>query len=117
MLYSEIIGGDPDPFPFWHSSQTEFPGLNLSGFSDRAADKLLEDARATADTAARTELYRKFQNILTTNVPAIFLYSPIHTMAINKEIKNVTFGILKSPADRYSEISKWYLKTKLKWKP
>ena len=116
LLYSEIVGGDPDPFPFWHSSQTEFPGLNLAGFSDRNADKLLESGRATTDTAARANLYRKFQDILVENVPAVFLYSPIHTMAINKEIQGVTFGVLKTPADRYAELSKWYIKTKLKWK-
>lgn len=116
LLYSEIIGGDPDPFPFWHSSQTEFPGLNLAGFNDRSADKLLEDARATVDNAARTDLYRKFQNILVSSVPAVFLYSPIHIMAINKEVQNVTFGAINAPADRYAQISKWYIKTKLKWK-
>ncbi len=116
LLYSEIVGGDPDPFPFWHSSQIEFPGLNLAGFSDRAADKLLEDGRAAADNAARKELYKKFQNILVDSVPAVFLYSPIHTMAINKEIKGVTFGAIKFPADRYSKLSNWYIKTKLKWK-
>lgn len=116
LLYSEIVGGDPDPFPFWHSSQTEFPGLNLSGFSDRNADKLLEEARAAADPSVREDRYQKFQKILTDNIPAIFLFSPIHTMAVNKEIKNVTYGVLTTPAGRYSEISKWYLKTKLKWK-
>ena len=116
LLYSEIIGSDPDPFPFWHSSQTEFPGLILAGFSDRAADKLLEEARAAADDDTRLDRYQKFRNLLTDNIPAIFMYTPIHIMAVNKEIKNVTFGIMNTPADRYSEISKWYLKTKLKWK-
>src|SRR3989344_2177553 len=47
LLYGEIAGSDPDPFPFWHSSQTGYPGLNLALFIDRAADKLLENARAT----------------------------------------------------------------------
>ncbi len=117
LLYSEIVGSDPDPFPFWHSSQTEFPGLNLAGFSDRNADKLLEDGRAASDNAIRKDLYKKFQNILVDSASAVFLYSPIHTMAINKEVRGVTLGAIKAPADRYAKLSNWYIKTKLKWKP
>ncbi|MEK7102210.1 MAG: hypothetical protein AAB912_01100, partial [Patescibacteria group bacterium] len=38
LLYGEIIGADPDPFPFWHSSQVDYPGLNLANFVNRKAD-------------------------------------------------------------------------------
>jgi peptide/nickel transport system substrate-binding protein len=116
LLYSEITGSDPDPYPFWHSSQTDYPGLNLSGFSDRNADKLLEDSRLSSDPKTRTQNYIKFQDILTDELPAIFLYSPWHAMAINKEVKGVQISTLNLPSDRYSDLSNWYIKTKLKWK-
>jgi peptide/nickel transport system substrate-binding protein len=115
LLYSEVTGSDPDPFPFWHSSQTEFPGLNLAGFTDRNADKLLEEGRATVDLATRAQKYSQFADILSSEIPAIFLYSPTHIMAINKEIRGVVIPPLNAPSDRYSGLSTWYLKTKLKW--
>lgn len=116
LLYGEVIGGDPDPYPFWHSSQVDYPGLNLALYSNRTADQILEDARSTVEDVKRAELYGKFQNILTEEIPAIFLYTPLHTMAINKSIKGVDIKYISSPADRYNDISNWYVKTKLRWK-
>ncbi len=54
LLYGEILGSDPDPFPFWHSSQINYPGLNLASFSNRNADKILEEARITIDNQKRS---------------------------------------------------------------
>ncbi len=116
LLYGEIVGGDPDLFPFWHSSQTDYPGLNLAMFADRGADKILEEARITVDNKKRADLYKKFQNILAKEIPAVFLYSPTHTFVINKNIKGITADRINSPSDRYSDIANWYLKTKWKWK-
>ena len=115
LLYSEISGADPDLYPFWHSSQTEYPGLNLSGFSNRTADKLLEESRATADLKIRTENYLKFQNILTEELPAIFLYNPSHAMAVSNDVQGINISTLNIPADRFSDLSSWYIKTKIKW--
>lgn len=116
LLYSEIVGGDPDPYAFWHSSQIDYPGLNLAGFSDRDADKLLEDARSTVDEGARADLYSKFDKIISDELPAIFLYTPLQTMAVNKEVRGVSDQIISSPFDRFNELSSWYTKRKLKWK-
>ncbi len=116
LLYGEIIGEDPDPFPFWHSSQINSPGLNLSLYANRNTDKLLEDARETTDAAKRNELYKKFQEILVSDIPAIFLYIPEHTFAVNKSIKGIELGQLNAPEDRFKYISDWYIKTSLGWK-
>jgi peptide/nickel transport system substrate-binding protein len=116
LLYGEIIGADPDPFPFWHSSQIEYPGLNLALFSNRTADKLLEDARVSTNPSERTDLYKKFQDTLLAENPAIFLYTPTYNFVINKKVKGVSFGNLVSPADRYATLKDWYIKTKWIWK-
>ncbi len=116
LLYGEMLGNDPDPFPFWHSSQTEYPGLNLSLFSNRTSDKLLEDARIAVEPATRDELYKKFQDILASELPAIFLYSPNYTLAVDKNIKGVSDNKIFIPSDRFNDISKWYTKTKWSWK-
>jgi ABC-type transport system substrate-binding protein len=116
VLYGELVGADPDPYPLWHSSQISYPGLNITQFSNRTADKLLEDARATLDPALRSESYKKFQTILNDEIPAIFLYSPRYQYIINKDIKGVRVLKLIQPSDRFATLSEWYSKTKLVWK-
>lgn len=112
LLFSEIIGHDPDPFPFWHSSQTEYPGLNLSVFSDRTADGLLESGRSATSSEARAEIYHKFQDILIKDYAAVFLYAPTYDYLIDKQVKGVEIGQIFAPADRFNHLNKWYLKNK-----
>ncbi|MFA5175046.1 MAG: peptide ABC transporter substrate-binding protein [Patescibacteria group bacterium] len=116
LLYGEIIGADPDPYAFWHSSQNDYPGLNLAMFTDRNADKMLEEARSVSDPKKRDEIYKKFQEILAKENPAVFLYAPTYTLAVSKTIKGVTAGFISSPSDRFVSLNEWYAKTKLKWK-
>ncbi|KKU13175.1 MAG: Extracellular solute-binding protein family 5, partial [Parcubacteria group bacterium GW2011_GWC2_45_7] len=42
LLFSIVAGALPDPYPFWHSSQMDDPGLNLSSVRAREIDALLE---------------------------------------------------------------------------
>ncbi|KKU27309.1 MAG: Extracellular solute-binding protein [Candidatus Magasanikbacteria bacterium GW2011_GWA2_46_17] len=116
LLYGEITGSDPDPYPFWHSSQSEYPGMNLAFFTDRTADKLIEEARLTSDPDKRTESYKKFQKILIDEMPAVFLYTPLHTWAISKNFRGITVGSIYAPSDRYASLNNWYIKTKWRWK-
>lgn len=116
LLYGEILGEDPDPFPFWHSSQADYPGLNLAMFTDRNADKMLEEARVTSDLKQREKLYRDFQDILAKDLPAIFLYTPAYNYLIDEEVQGVKINRVLSPADRFNGLSEWYIKTKWGWK-
>jgi len=116
LLYGQLMGTDPDLYPFWHSSQIQDPGLNLAMFSNKDADKALEDARRTADPAARQEAYRKFLNVLAEEVPAAFLYSPSYTYPMPAELKGFTGTRVASPSDRFATVTSWYLETARVWK-
>ncbi|MBI4252687.1 peptide ABC transporter substrate-binding protein [Candidatus Uhrbacteria bacterium] len=117
LLYGAVVGSDPDLYPFWHSSQANAPGLNLSKFANKEADALLENARVTADAPKRAELYRTFQDILAREMPAIFLYAPTHSMMMSKKIKGVSdHRRIAYPADRFSDSAKWYITSKRQWK-
>lgn len=116
LLYGEIIGPDPDPFPFWHSSQNDAAGLNLAVFSNRRADELLEKARAATKTEDREADYREFQDILAEEVPAILLYSPTYTYVVGRKVKGIETATIFSPADRFDDVSSWYIETKRVWK-
>lgn len=112
LLYGESVSFTSDPYPFWHSSQAKAGGLNLSGFNNKKADTLLEEARATIDVEIKKQKYTDFQKILNEEKPAIFLYQPIYSYMIDKNIKGVVISNINRPADRFSNIEDWYIKTK-----
>ncbi len=112
LLTGTQLGIDPDPYPFWHSSQTIDPGLNLATYTNRKADTLLEEARGTADQTVRAEKYRAFQDILAEDLPAIFLFQSSYTYAIASKIQNVSIDRIFIPADRFVNVTQWYIKTK-----
>jgi peptide/nickel transport system substrate-binding protein len=116
LLYGQLMGTDPDLYPFWHSSQIQDPGLNLAMFANDDADDALEDARRTADPAARQEAYRKFLAVLAEEVPAAFLYSPSYTYPMSAELKGFTGTRVASPSDRFATVTSWYLETARVWK-
>ena len=115
FLYGEILGSDPDPYPFWHSSQSVNGGLNLSNYFNKEADKLLEEARQLENPDERAQKYIEFQNILIDDMPAIFLYSPSYDYGVTKNIQGIDATRITVPSDRFSGIETWYTKTKLSW--
>jgi len=117
LLYGEILGADPDPYPFWHSSQCEDPGLNLSCFRNAKADELLEKARQTTSIEERQKKYIEFQKIIAEEVPAVFLFNTTYTYPITKKVKGLKSHQIIMPAHRFAEISSWYVKTKRIWSP
>jgi len=115
LLFGQIIGYDPDLFPFWHSSQREAPGANLADYANRKVDLMLEEARLTNDTTIRIQKYKDFQNLLIEDLPGIFLYSPSYTYPINKKFKGIDLNRIANPFDRFVNIENWYTKTKKKF--
>lgn len=116
LLFGEVLGAIPDPFPFWHSSQKKDPGLNLALYENGEADKLLEENRKTSDPEIRAEKLVLFQNILIKDVPCVFIYSPDFVYAISKEIKGIEIKKITDPSKRFVGVENWYIKTKRAWK-
>lgn len=114
LLYGESIGGDPDVYAFWHSTQISSKGLNLASYNNSEVDKLLAEARVATDLNERISKYQKIQEIITSEIPAIFLYSPTYTYVQSKKIKGFSGTMIIDPADRFSGIADWYVKTKKK---
>jgi len=108
ILTSENTGADPDPFPFWHSSQSHDPGLNLTGFSNAESDKLLTEARKIADTNARAASYSRFQEIINDGLPAIFLTRALYLYNVPKTLQNINLTNIISPSDRFTGVNLWY---------
>jgi peptide/nickel transport system substrate-binding protein len=112
LLFGEVIGADPDLYPFWHSTQIADPGLNLTSFSNDELDELLEEARKTNDPAQRAAKQSQISKILAEDLHAIFLYSPNYLIAVRANIKGVDLKNINLPSDRFNQINQWYIKTK-----
>ena len=116
LLFGEQIGKDRDLYAFWHSSQRIAPGLNVSMYTSSKADALLEDIRTSRDETARSKKYKEFEELIATDIPALFLYSPDFIYALPKRIHDVEIADMNAPADRWNSIRSWYIVTEKVWK-
>lgn len=116
LLYGEVIGRDMDFFAFWHSSQRNDPGLNISMYTNSKVDKLLEDARKIQDRDERIKKYLDFEEELNKDIPAIFLYSPSFSYVVPEKIKGLQVNSIIIPSDRFINVNEWYIETNNLWK-
>ncbi|MCP6726428.1 MAG: ABC transporter substrate-binding protein [Patescibacteria group bacterium] len=118
LLFGEILSIIPDPFPFWHSSQVKDPGLNLSVYDNKQADRLLEQIRREMDEEERIGLYNELQAIVLKDTPAIFLYDEPFLYITNSNIHGTLKddSVIADPSKRFSNIANWYIKTKRTFK-
>lgn len=112
LLFGQVLGQEPDPFSFWHSSQIKDPGLNLAHYQNKKVDEILEKLRQTLDISQREELISEFETLIVEDQAAIFLYNPNYLYIHKPKIKAVNIKTLNLPSDRFSAISDWYIKTK-----
>lgn len=106
-------GPDPDPYPFWHSTQIAEPGRNLASFSEATMDNVLERARQTTDVERRRELYELFQGYLIAAAPAVPLFTPVLTYAQSAQTRGFEPSVLFTPASRFANVNAWYLRTRV----
>ena len=104
------LTADPDPYPLWHSTQAQ-SGQNFSGFANDAADIVMEEARFTTDTEQRVELYHTFQGIFVDEVPALLIYYPIYTYAVDEQVRDLQLSPLLHSSDRFRNVQDWYIQT------
>jgi len=102
---------DPDPYPFWHQAEIT-GGQNYSQWDNRTASEYIEQARVTADPGVRLRLYRNFQVVFASELPALLLYYPVYTFAVDQRVQGVQGVPVFEAADRFNGISSWYLVTK-----
>jgi len=109
------LGGDPDPYGRWHSSNIPDPakkteGFAFTGFRDAALDKAIEQGRNPSDgncsTAARKANYETFNKILNENQPYNFGYVN-NTLAVSqKTLQNFN----PAPYQTLYNVHEWWVK-------
>lgn len=111
LLFGNNYGKNLDPYSFWHSSQKLAPGLNLSIYGNKDADKFIDVVRTDFDPASRAVGLRQIEPIIVGDKPAVFLYSPYYLYVSNKSLKGFDVPSIATPSDRFTMIDTWYIKT------
>ena len=111
LLFGNILGDSSDLYSFWDSSQSVAPGLNLAMYSNPKVDSLLEKIRQTQDNNLKIQYFAQVQNIIASNYPAIFIYSPDYLYIANKNIQGISTPTISDTANRFRDIPNWYLNT------
>lgn len=115
LLFGQMLGGDPDVFAFWHSSQISGNGLNISGYKNDKVDGFLESARVRADKNSRIDGYKEVQRIIADELPVIFLYEKNYIYVQSKKVKGFGSTAVIDSSDRFADISNWFLKSRNKF--
>lgn len=115
LLFGEIIGRDLDLFAFWHSSQRNDPGLNIAMYTNSKVDRLIEEARRATDSEKRVNNYTAAVEIISADVPAVFLYSPEFIYVFPQKVRGFTRGRTTVPSERFLDIHQWYMRTEKVW--
>lgn len=115
LLFGVDMNRSRDLYPFWHSSQKDDPGLNIAQYTNLTVDELLERARTTEDSTERAATLAEASDIITAELPAIFLFEPSTTYVIKENFIVPPLVLLSRPADRFSNISEWYTSSEQLW--
>jgi peptide/nickel transport system substrate-binding protein len=116
LLFGEVIGRELDLFAFWHASQRNDPGLNVSLYANISVDKLLEQARQETDIETQRALTKKAATQIEEDHPAAFIYVPSFVYVLPKSIKGVTLHSISTPSERFSNANAWYVSTEKVWR-
>lgn len=116
LFFGEVIGRDPDLFSFWHSSQRNDPGSNISMYTNSKADKILDSARGEIDREKKNIYYADLAKEIAKDNPAIFVYAPYFTYIVPQKIQNLELPIINISSDRFFNIHNWYITTSKIWK-
>ena len=115
LVYEIELGADPDPLPYYHSSQASKSGLNLSNYRNALVDDLLLAGRETLDDSLRIKKYESFLEHWVNSVPAIGLYQPNLTYYYNRNARPFSNDLkLVTALDRFTDVNSWAVNTTTK---
>lgn len=116
LLFGEVIGDDSDLYPFWHSSERNDPGLNVSMYTNITVDKMLEKIQKETNPEEKASQKEIVFNEIKNDVPAVFLFSPYYVYAPAPTVKNILTKNVSSQSERFLFVDEWFIETDKIWK-
>lgn len=115
VLFGQVIGYQPDPYAFWHSSQRTEGGYNIAMYTSTVADKLLESIRDNVTPEKRTEYLTQFADEFQKDKPALVLFRPHDVYLTSDRIQGINMKKVNLPSERFARIEDWYIETRKVW--
>lgn len=91
ISFAWISGFDPDAKTLWHSTQkptADNSGQNYVGFENARVDELLDAGLKEIDQEKRIAIYHEIQEIMSEEVPYLFVYFYNSITAVPSNLKN-----------------------------
>ncbi len=85
-------------YPMYHSSQWPPTSLNIGFYGNPEVDKLLDEALAEKDDAARNALYEKAQQLIVDDVASLDLYQKTMTIMMRDRVKGFVYNPIYTEA-------------------
>lgn len=111
LLFGNILNNPEDFYSLWHSSRQSYPGLNLSFFSNKEADSLMERIRLEDDRDKRKSMVDRLNSIIMRESPAIFIAYPDYLYVTVNRLKGFSAKNIVTESDRLNSLPEWYLGT------
>ena len=108
LVYEIGLGPDPDVFAYYHSTEANMNGHNLSNYRSTVVSDLVLSARSTMSKDLRMKKYERFLNYFVEDVPAIGIYQSNLNYFVNKNVRSFSQeNHLVTATDRFMDVEKW----------
>ncbi|MCE9586551.1 peptide ABC transporter substrate-binding protein [Candidatus Uhrbacteria bacterium] len=116
LVTNVLLPPNQDLTAFWASKNASGNGLNLSNLADRDVDLALERVASATNTKQLIEARMLFSDEIAERTPALFLLRPVYAYILSRRIQGTGDLRLLKPADRFLNISSWYVRTSWGWR-
>jgi peptide/nickel transport system substrate-binding protein len=115
LLFGAITESPSDLYAFWHSSQRNYPGLNISNYVSKELDENLEILKSARSDEDRTTSYQAVKAEFKEEVPGIFLFAPA-LIYITDDKNHSTLPIYSyDSSSRFMLVENWFRYTDNVW--
>ncbi len=115
LLFGLDMSRTVDLYPFWHSSEREDPGLNISQYANIGVDDLLETARTARTAEERAAAEAEAVATISSEYPAVFIFAPILPYVSTAPLTVIPMSNISKPHERFMNISEWHAETETLW--
>lgn len=115
LLFGSIVETPADLYAFWHSSQRNYPGLNISNYASKTLDKNLETLRSDTDVSDRDTAYQNVRKEFADEVPGIFLFAPSLIYVMNDKTDSPLPVYSFDNSSRFTLVQAWHRYNERVW--
>jgi ABC-type transport system substrate-binding protein len=105
LLFGYQTNIHPDLYYFFHSSQIDDPGINISGINNNELDKHILKLRTEISDEDTSITYQKINKLILQDYSFIPIYSPFFVYTMDSRVNNFKKTIINSREERFSNIS------------